>query len=345
MRGQTPRSEVGKFHDWGLTPSGLRLAVLFEMPFERVDLVLERFEALGQRVWQVRMGRVEAEESAVLRPRDAAGPADDSGVLGHVSDDDGVGPDHRVAADGDVPQHFGAGADDDVVADRRVALAALLAGAAQRHPLEEGDVVADDGGLADHDPHPVVDEEAPADHRRGVDLYTGEPPRRRHEEPRQDGYAQPVEPMREAVDDERVEPGIGQQDFDQIAGCGVPLKAGADFRREEHSHDDQDRDEEDEGADNVPQRHGRYSTRTTACAAIASPRPTAPNPSFVCALMFTAFSGSSSVRAIVCAIAVLKRFRFGCSAMTVVSMLAMAKPSSSTRSPTRFNNAKLEMPR
>ena len=70
---------------------------------------------------------------------------------GHVLDDDGVGADLGAVADRDRPEQLGAGADGDVVAEGRMALAALEAGAAQGDPLVEGDAVADLGGLADHD--------------------------------------------------------------------------------------------------------------------------------------------------------------------------------------------------
>ena len=45
----------------------------------------------------------------------------------------------------------------------RVALAGLEPGAAQRDALIERHVVADFGRLADHDAHPVVDEQPVAD--------------------------------------------------------------------------------------------------------------------------------------------------------------------------------------
>ena len=54
-----------------------------------------------------------------------------------------------------------------------MALAGVLAGAAQRHAVVDGAVVADHGGLAEHDAHAVVDEQAPADPGTGVDLDAG----------------------------------------------------------------------------------------------------------------------------------------------------------------------------
>src|SRR5262245_53646190 len=88
--------------------------------------------------------------------------------------------DHRAAAnfgafaDGDRPEHYRADADDNIVFERGMALAALLARAAERHALVERDPIADFARLADHHAHAVVDEEAPADRRAGMDLDAGE---------------------------------------------------------------------------------------------------------------------------------------------------------------------------
>ena len=49
-------------------------------------------------------------------------------------------------------------------------VAALLAGAAQRHPLQDRHVVLDHRRLADHDPGPVVDQDPPPDPRRRMDV-------------------------------------------------------------------------------------------------------------------------------------------------------------------------------
>ncbi len=53
----------------------------------------------------------------------------------------------------------------------------FLTGAAQRYSLINGYVVADFGGLADHHSHAVIDEEATADLRPGMDLDARDPAR------------------------------------------------------------------------------------------------------------------------------------------------------------------------
>ena len=52
----------------------------------------------------------------------------------------------------------------------------LEAGAAERDALVDENVVADFRGLAHHDAHPVVDEQATADFSAGMDFDSGNEP-------------------------------------------------------------------------------------------------------------------------------------------------------------------------
>ena len=76
----------------------------------------------------------------------------------------GPGPDPHVAEDG------GAGADEHAVPDLGVPVAHRLAGPAQRHVVEDGDVVAHHGGLADDDARGVVQQDALPDGGGRVDV-------------------------------------------------------------------------------------------------------------------------------------------------------------------------------
>ena len=83
------------------------------------------------------------------------------------------------------PSTFAPAADHDVVAERRVALAAVLARAAERDALIEQAVVADLRGLADDDAGAVVDDEPSADLGGRVDLNARPPPRKLRDPTRQ----------------------------------------------------------------------------------------------------------------------------------------------------------------
>ena len=71
--------------------------------------------------------------------------------------------DARAVADLDIADDAGARADQHAVADLRMAVAVILAGAAERDAVQHRDVVADHRGLADHEAGGVIEEDAAAD--------------------------------------------------------------------------------------------------------------------------------------------------------------------------------------
>src|SRR5690606_36269731 len=58
------------------------------------------------------------------------------------------GSDARAGTDLDIAENFRAGADQDAIADLRMPIGPLLAGAAERHPVQDRDIVTDHRGLA-----------------------------------------------------------------------------------------------------------------------------------------------------------------------------------------------------
>ena len=80
------------------------------------------------------------------------------------------GGDPGAFADLDVAEDLGAGADQHAAPDLRVPVAALLAGPAESHVLEHGDVVLDHGRRPDDEPGRVVEEDAASDPGGGVDV-------------------------------------------------------------------------------------------------------------------------------------------------------------------------------
>ena len=111
----------------------------------------ERAHRVGDRVGQVDPVGVGALDAAAVDAHRVPGHADHRRVGGDVADDDAVGADLRAVADLDRAEQLRARADRHVVLHRRVALAGLEAGAAERDALVERDAVADRRGLADHD--------------------------------------------------------------------------------------------------------------------------------------------------------------------------------------------------
>ena len=121
---------------------------------------------------------------------------------------------------------LGARAHHDVVAERGMPLLALEAGAAERHALEQGHVLADLRRLADHDAHAVVDEEAAA--RGGPPGWISMPvtkratcdTKRASVEP-----APPPEPVADPVEGQRVDARIAEHDLERRARGRIALAA------------------------------------------------------------------------------------------------------------------------
>ena len=88
----------------------------------------------------------------------------------HVFQHHAARPHLRPFTDLDVAKKLGAGADEDAAPDLRVAIAGVLAGAAEGDLVQQRHVVLDDRRFADHHAGGVVDQDAFPDPRRGVNI-------------------------------------------------------------------------------------------------------------------------------------------------------------------------------
>ena len=114
--------------------------------------------------------------------------ANNSTVVRHIFGDDSVRADCAIAAYLDVPQDHGAGTDNSMTADRRMAFAWFALGPAQGYPLIDDAVVADFRGLADDDSRAVIDQHFLADLGAGMDLDPGQEPAELGNKPWQKRY-------------------------------------------------------------------------------------------------------------------------------------------------------------
>src|ERR1700704_208873 len=73
-------------------------------------------------------------------------------------------------ADLNIAENFRACPDQHAVADFRMAVLVLLAGAAECDPMQDRDIVFDHSGLADDESGSVVEEDAAADFCSGIDV-------------------------------------------------------------------------------------------------------------------------------------------------------------------------------
>ena len=201
---------------------GFALALLFlaELLLVGVDAALQAAKLLCERVGEVDLiERVRRGGTDALTGDldDARLDADDGGVGRDLLQNDGVRADAAVVADGERAEHLRTRRDQHVVADGRVALAGVLAGAAEGDAVVDGAVVADLGGLADDDAHAVVDEQALADLRTGVYLDAGHMPRKLRKRTREEKVLVLIEPVCLAVVKQSMEALIEEDDLERGA--------------------------------------------------------------------------------------------------------------------------------
>jgi hypothetical protein len=123
-----------------------------------------------------------------------------------------------VISDGDIAEDLRPRPYHYVVAERRVPLPLFLAGATERNALVEQAIVSDDGGFADDDAHPVIDEEPAPDLSARVNLDAGHQPRYLADDARRQRHARIVQTMGDAVQKDRVKAGVTEKDLQHAPG-------------------------------------------------------------------------------------------------------------------------------
>ena len=135
---------------------------------------------------------------------------------------------HTARADTDIipdihrAKHLGTGTDQHVIAQCGVALAGILAGAAQGNAVVDGAVITDFCRFAEHDAHTVVNEQPVADLGTGVNLDAGQVAGQLADEARQEETLVTVQKMCNFVRYQHMETGVQNDDLRHIA-CGRVL--------------------------------------------------------------------------------------------------------------------------
>src|SRR5580704_17230249 len=123
-----------------------------------------------------------------------------------------------VMSNRDIAENLRPRPDHDIVADGGMALAFFLAGSAQRHALIHEHVVANFRRFSDHHAHAVIDEASPADGRARMDLNAGQGPVDLRQNPRQLREPRLMHPVGGTMQQDRVEAGVTEEDFDRALG-------------------------------------------------------------------------------------------------------------------------------
>mgnify|MGYP001820787320 FL=1 len=145
-----------------------------------------------------------------------------------VLDDDRPRPNSCSRSDVDGAQYLRTRADHNSVAKSWVPFLLLQAGAAQRHPLVEHDVIADLGRFADYDTHAVVDDKPATDGRPWMDLDAGDGATRLADQPCEKRMPPSPQPVGKSVHRYRMESGIQEQHFGDTSRRRVAVEDGLD---------------------------------------------------------------------------------------------------------------------
>ena len=154
----------------------------------------------------------------------AAGNTDHGGTRRHGLYHHRVGGNAGAVTDADWTQNLGAGTHHHAIADCRVALAGMPGGAAQGDAVVERDVFANLGRLADHHAIAVVDKEACANARTGVDVDLRDAARHKRNPAWQIAPAARPQRMGDAVVGDGMHAGVDGPGFEQVAGGRVALQ-------------------------------------------------------------------------------------------------------------------------
>src|SRR6185437_1313819 len=141
----------------------------------------------------------------------------------YVVEDDASRSHPRAIADLDIAEDLGPCPHHNSAPDLGMAIAPLVAGAAEGNAVQHRAIVADHGSLADDDARGVVEHDALADHRRGVDVDLQEARGQALQIKREVLTSRLPKSMRNAVGLERMEALVIEQGLDQAAACRIAL--------------------------------------------------------------------------------------------------------------------------
>lgn len=163
----------------------------------------------------------EGSERLSRSPDDTRRNPDHRTTLRYGMDDHRSRSDLYVVSELDVSQDGGARSNHHPIANRRMPFTPLVAGTAQRDALIQQNVVAHFGRFTNYHAGSVIDEKALADLSARMNLNACYDSRALRYESRHNVAFVPVEPVRNAVEQDRMQAGIAKQDFETALGGWV----------------------------------------------------------------------------------------------------------------------------
>jgi hypothetical protein len=115
-------------------------------------------------------------------------------------------------------------------------LALFMPRSSQGDALIEQYIVANLGSLADHNPHPVIDKEAPPDGRAGVDFDTGQEARYLRNKSGEQRNAGSIQLVGQPVKQHGMKTGIAKNNLKDALRRRVPAEYGIDLFPDDFEH-------------------------------------------------------------------------------------------------------------
>ena len=131
----------------------------------------------------------------------------------YFADHHGIGADASAVTDSNGAEDLGPGADHHAATQSRMTLALVPCGTAQRDAVIQSAVIADFRRLADHHTGAVIDEEAATNRCAGMNVDIGQEARDIAQPACGEAPAVLPQRVRQTMEEHRVQPRVGQQDF------------------------------------------------------------------------------------------------------------------------------------
>ncbi len=182
---------------------------------KNIELCLQFVDFLLNRVGQVNLVEFPAGIFllAIRRHDDIPGNADNRCIWRHFPQHNGIPADTHVIPDRERSKHLRACTHQHMIAERRMALALMLACAAQGYAVINVAIVADFGSLPNNNAHAVVDKQAFANLSAGVNLNPRQPAAKLRNRSGERAHAVRVQPMRNSMPAHGVIAGIHEKNL------------------------------------------------------------------------------------------------------------------------------------
>ena len=222
-----------------LTQDALLFRQFLDFPLQTTDLVEEAGDRFCFRVRQTVVVEIDAlcllDLSAIGNDH-PSGDTNDGGIRRHFLHHHGVGSDLTVVTHRERTQNLCAGADNHIISQGGMSFLFGPGGSPESHAVVQGAVVANLSGLADDNPHSMIDEKSSTDLGTGMNLDPGKETSGLREKPPQKVKVTVPEGMGQAIKEKDMKSRITENHLHNTSHGGITFEHDLNvfFQRLEH---------------------------------------------------------------------------------------------------------------